>query len=134
MFYYPSDSEGNNSSRVCRGEKKALYYRLIRNFIFFRLLYVNSPPPDQYFVYLSFSHISKYSKYSMFINVYQNILSLDTFLIAIHNTTRNNRKMSNTIVWIITRVINSLICHENSLQSKHCVYTCWVQSSSWGKK
>ena len=33
MFYYPSDSEGNNSSRVCRGEKKALYYRLIRNFI-----------------------------------------------------------------------------------------------------
>ena len=41
IFYYPSDSEGNNSSRVCRGEKKALYYRLIRNFIFF-LHFINT--------------------------------------------------------------------------------------------
>ena len=32
-------AEGNNSSRVCRGEKKALYYRLIRNFIFSSSLY-----------------------------------------------------------------------------------------------
>ena len=34
LFYCSSDNENNNSSRVHQGEKKSLYYRLIRNFIF----------------------------------------------------------------------------------------------------
>ena len=41
----PSDSEGNNSSRVCRDEKKALYYRLIRNFS--SSLYINQNKKHQ---------------------------------------------------------------------------------------